>query len=425
MTFTVTLSKPSTSVVTVDYATREDSATEDVDYVLTWGTVTFDPGETEKTITVDVIGDLDVELREQFYVDLSNPTNAVIDFPFGIGEIISEDLPGLSVEDVSIVEGNSGYKSVYFTLTLSDPHSDNVVVAYATADGTAKSGSDYQGVSGTLTIPVGSRSGTIRVDIMGDTIIEDNESFYLILNATQGANLVDEAAVATIINDDSEQGLTIYDSGVVEGNTGRKSMYFSVILAQPSKSFVTIHYATVNGTATTADRDYAAVSGQVSIRPGGQSATIVVPIIGDRKAETDEIFYVQLVRAFGAVISDGLAEGTIYNDDAGKVIPPPPAPAGFSTLAEAAASANLRPTYATVSTGSSSNGTTIVALQPLNTTSSSRSLNVARSNSTPSMSEFLAMGSRIGPRSTDSFAASVDLALVALLKDGERLAKLN
>lgn len=425
MTFTVTLSKASTSVVTVDYATRGATATADVDYVTTSGTITFNPGETSQTITIDVIGDLDVELREQFFVDLSNVSNALIGSPFGIGEIISEDVPGITIDDISVVEGNTGFKSIYFTLTLSDVHSENVVVAYTTADGTAKSGSDYQALSGTVTIPAGARTGTVRIDIMGDSIIEDNEVFYLVLDAAEEGYLIDEAAEALIINDDSEQGLTIYDSGVVEGNAGRKSMYFSVILAQPSKSFVTIHYATFNGTATTADRDYAAVSGQVSIRPGGQSATIVVPIIGDRKTEADEIFYVQLVRAFGAVITDGLAEGTIYNDDAGKVLPPPPAPSGFSTLAEAAASANIRPTYATVSTGSSGNGATVVALQPLNNTSSSRSLSGARPASTQSMSEFLAMGSRIGPRSTDSFAASVDLALVALLKDGERLAKLN
>ena len=425
--FTVTLSKPSTSTVTVDYATRGASATADIDYATTSGTVTFAPGETEKTITVDVIGDLDVELREQFYVDLSNVSNAVIGFPFGIGEIISEDVPDVTIEDVSIVEGNGGYKSVYFTLVLSDVHSENVSIAYATVDGTAKSGSDYQGVMGTLTIPAGAISGTIRVDIIGDTIIEDNESFYLTLYAAEQANLTDEAATATIINDDSEQGIMIDDSAVIEGNTGRKSMYFTVLLAQPSRSFITIHYATMNGTATTADRDYVAVSGQVSIRPGSRSATIVVPILGDRKAESDEIFYVQLVRAFGAVISDGLAEGTIYNDDAGRVIPPPPAPSGFSSLAEAAASANnsLSP-FNTLTSGSSGNGSTnIVSLQPLNNGGTSRALSGPRLPTSQTMSQYLAIASRIGPRATDTFAASVDLALVALLKDGERLAKLG
>lgn len=427
MTFTVSLSKASTSTVTVNYATRQSTATADVDYISTSGTLTFAPGELEKTITVDVVGDLDVELRERFFVDLSNVTNAVIGTPIGVGEIISEDVPGITVEDVSIVEGNAGYKALYFTLLLSDVHSENVIVTYATVDGTARAGSDYQSAMGVLTIPSGSMSGTIRIDIIGDNIIEDNETFFLQLFGADEGTIVDMSATATIINDDSEQGISISDSAVIEGNTGRKSMFFTVRLAQPSSSFVTVHFATMNGTATTADRDYVATSGQVSIRPGRQSATIAIPILGDRKVEADETFYVQIVRAFGAIISNGLAEGTIYNDDSSRSIPaPPPSPTGFSSLAEAAASANRTTGFATTSSTSGSGvTTTIVSLQPLTNDLASRPLVSPRPSSASSMTEFLAVASRIGPRVSDNFAASVDLALIALLKDGERLAKLG
>lgn len=421
--FTITLSEASTEVITVDFSTREGSATADVDYVSTSGTITFNPGETIQTIVVDVIGDLDVELREDFFVDLANPTNAVISFPYGVGQIISEDVPEVTIEDVSIVEGNSGYKSLYFTFVLSDVHSENVSIVYSTEDGSAKSGSDYQGVSGSLVIPAGEVSGTVRINIIGDSIIEDNETFYLRLYAADQAILNDNEAVATIINDDSEQGITIRDSAVMEGNTGRKSIYFSISLAQPSKSFVTIHYATVNDTASTADRDFVAVSGQVSIRPGATSATIAVPVLGDRKAEQDETFYVQLVRAFGAVISDGLAVGTIINDDAGKVIPPPPAANGFSSLAEAAASATSNPVFALPANSSGASNSTGVSLSPL-TGSTNRLIAGPKLINSNTFTQLLA-SNRIGPRVTDSFAASVDLALVALLKDGERLAKLG
>jgi hypothetical protein len=230
----------------------------------------------------------------------------ILDRTFAVGEIISEDLPRVSVADVSIEEGNNGVKALYFTVSLSETHSANISMAYRTLDGTAKSGSDYRGVSGLLVIPAGVQTGTIRIDILGDTIIEDNETFTLKLEAASQATIVDDTAIATIRNDDTEQGISIADGGVMEGNTGRKSMFFSVSLAQPSTSFITIYYATQNGSATTADRDYVAVSGQVSIRPGGRSAVIEVPILGDRKIETDENFFVQLVRAFGAVISSSM-----------------------------------------------------------------------------------------------------------------------
>lgn len=418
MTFSISLSRASTNTITVNWATVEDTATAGVDYLSASGTLTFAPGELVKTISVDVVGDLDVELRERFKVVLTNPTNSIIRTPFGTGEIISEDLPRISVDDVSIVEGNSGYKSLYFTVRLSDPHSENVAIFYSTDDGTAKSGGDYQATGGRLVIPAGEPTGSIRVNIIGDSVIEDNESFFLRLFSAQQGTIVDDTGIATIINDDSVQGLTIYDSATVEGNTGRKSMFFSVALAQPSSSFVTIHYATVNGTATTADRDYVAVSGQVSIRPGATSATIAIPILGDRKIETDETFSVQIVRAFGAVITDGLAEGIIINDDAGRVLPPPPPVGGPSGTG--LTSSNWSQTL-----GQTSTQNTSPTLTPLTPMAQNRPTFGPQRMSGTTMTEFLAMGTRIGPRNSDAFAASVDLALIALLKDGERLSRLQ
>ncbi len=425
MEFRVALAKATSGIVTVDYRTRQDTATPGVDYISTTGTLTFNPGETSQTIVVDVIGDLTVEPIERFFVDILNATNAIIIDPLAVGTIISEDLPKASIADVSIVEGNSGVKALYFTVTLSETHSENVSMLYQTVDGTAKSRSDYRGVNGTLVIPAGARTGTIRIDILGDTIIEDNEVFYLNLNAASQAVLLNDSAMATISNDDTEQGLSISDSRTSEGNSGRKSMFFSVSLAQPSTSFITIHYATINGSATTADRDYVAVSGQVSIRPGGRSALIEIPILGDRKVEADENFYVQLVRAFGAVISDGMAEGIIVNDDVGRALPPT-IPSGFGALSD---------------TGNGSSGS---ALGLVSGASSSTATSNAPSNRQPSsgspgsspvfgprrvasvnMTQTLAMGTPIGPRSSDSFASAVDLALVALLKDNERILRLR
>lgn len=419
MTFTVSLSRTSTKSVTVDWATQEDTATGDVDYLSNSDTLTFAPGELTKTISISIVGDTDVELREQFKVVLSNPTNSILETPFGTGDIISEDLPSVTVDDVSIIEGNSGYKSVYFTLSLNEIHSENVTIAYTTEDGTAKAGGDYQAVNGFLVIPSGQRAGSIRVNVIGDNFIEDNEQFYLRLNSSVQATIVDDSATATIINDDSEQGISISDSATLEGNTGRKSMFFSLTLAQPSQSFVTIHYATVNGTASTIDRDYVAVSGQVSIRPGARSATIAIPILGDRKAESDETFYVQIVRAFGAVISDGIAEGVIINDDAGRVLPPPPtvgdpSSSGFT-------SSNWSQTLEQIRTAQSN----IPTLKPLTPVTSARSSFGPLKIHSATMTDFLAVGTKIGPRNTDTFATSVDLALVALLKDGERLSRLQ
>src|SRR5262249_47280000 len=96
--FTVTLSTASAQIVTVDYQTKDGSATSgtvpgtDADYLPTSGTLTFAPGETSKTITVQVIGDTIVEPNESFYVVLSNPVNTVIyGSTSAVGTILNDD----------------------------------------------------------------------------------------------------------------------------------------------------------------------------------------------------------------------------------------------------------------------------------------------------------------------------------------------
>jgi hypothetical protein len=88
-------------------------------------------------------------------------------------------LPEVIVDDVSIIEGNSGYKSIYFTSRfLSGSHSENVTIAYATADGTAKAGGEFLNRRmDSWGCHRAKETGSIRVNVIGDSIIEDNENF--------------------------------------------------------------------------------------------------------------------------------------------------------------------------------------------------------------------------------------------------------
>jgi len=92
-TFTVSLSAASTEVVTIDFATADGTARAGYDYVATSGTLRFAPGETTKTITVEVIGDNTSEEEETFYVNLSGASAGALLFDGqGIGRI-AYDLP--------------------------------------------------------------------------------------------------------------------------------------------------------------------------------------------------------------------------------------------------------------------------------------------------------------------------------------------
>ena len=109
----------------------------------------------------------------------------------------------LSINDVSVTEGNSGTVNANFTVTLSPASDDNVTVAYATANGTATQPGDYTPTLGTLTFAPGDTTKTVSVAVKGDTTIEPDETFFVNLSApTGGATLGDAQGQGTIINDD-------------------------------------------------------------------------------------------------------------------------------------------------------------------------------------------------------------------------------
>jgi len=91
--FTVGLKAPSGQPVTLDYATGDGTATAPTDYRPATGALTFEPGETAKTVTVTVEGDALAELNETYVVNLSNPNNATIEDAHGVGTISDDDDP--------------------------------------------------------------------------------------------------------------------------------------------------------------------------------------------------------------------------------------------------------------------------------------------------------------------------------------------
>jgi len=90
--FTVTMSNPSSQTVTVDYATAEGTASAGADYTAIVGTLTFNPGETSKTLSVPVLEDLLYEASETFSANLINSNNATLSDDQGLGTILDNDV---------------------------------------------------------------------------------------------------------------------------------------------------------------------------------------------------------------------------------------------------------------------------------------------------------------------------------------------
>jgi Calx-beta domain-containing protein/hemolysin type calcium-binding protein len=111
--------------------------------------------------------------------------------------------PALAVAGASLAEGNAGTQSLSFTVTLANRTPLRVSVAYATADGTAKAGSDYTATSGRLVFAPGETSKTVAVPILGDTVFESDETFSLTLSNPANATLGTATATGAITNDDA------------------------------------------------------------------------------------------------------------------------------------------------------------------------------------------------------------------------------
>ncbi|HWT00008.1 MAG TPA: SBBP repeat-containing protein [Pyrinomonadaceae bacterium] len=319
-TFTVTLKPAAAQTVTVKYQTANGTtnpATSVSDYTpppLT--TLTFSPGQTSKTVTVQVKGDTLDELNETFKLLLSAPTNALITDGEGLGTITDDDAPPtVSVNNVAVNEGNAAV-TTNFTISLSKPSGLTVKVKYATANGTATAPADYTAKAlTTLTFAPGETTKTVPVTIAGDTRDEPAETFKLNLSAPASATIATATGTCTINDNDPPPSIAIGNKTVTEPDAGTVNAVFTVTLSAASNQTVTVKYATANGTAT-APGDYTALAlTTLTFTPGQTSKSVTVQVRGDVIKEANETFFVNLSAATNATISDAQGLGTITNDD--------------------------------------------------------------------------------------------------------------
>ena len=304
--FTVSLSPPSSQVVTVEYRTVDGTAGAGSDYSTTSETLRFDPLETSKTIQVPVLTDSLSEPSEDFEVELRNPSRATLDDARGVGTIAADPMPGLTIDDAApVAEGNDAV----FTVTLHPQSSQVVTVEYTTEGGTADAGDDYTTIAETLTFSPGQTTKIIRVPVLVDSTQESSETFTVELSTPMGTTLADSTGLGTITADPMP-GLSIGDAEpVAEGGAA----VFTVTLVPASNHVVTVTYSTVDGTAV-ADADFTPTSGTLTFNPNQTTKTIRVPILRDTVHEPSETFTVELDDPTGTTLADSTGLGTIAAD---------------------------------------------------------------------------------------------------------------
>jgi len=233
--------------------------------------------------------------------------------------VFDQTPPKITISDVSVLEGHTGTTRVPFSVTLDKAFTSNVIIKYLLADQTALSASDYQNISGIITFSPGTTLQTIQVTVIGDTILENNETFSLRLRDPINATFTRSAAIGTIINDDTPPRITISDTSVTEGNMANTLARFLVSLDSPSGRTTIVNFSTQDQSALSG-ADYQGTSGQVTFTSGTTVQTIQIPVIGDTLFERNETFLLRLRldNLLNATFTRSVAIGTIFNND-----PPP------------------------------------------------------------------------------------------------------
>ncbi|HEV2843799.1 MAG TPA: Calx-beta domain-containing protein, partial [Thermoanaerobaculia bacterium] len=245
MSFTVSLSNPSSGNVTVTWQTANNTATAGSDYVAVTPTVlTFTAGQTSKTAVVTINGDATTEPNETFFVNLSAPTGATIADNQGIGTIVNDDTPNILISDVSLTEGDveAPTPDPTITVTLSNAASQTVTVNYAVASGTAVLTHDYFAASGTLTFNPGDTQKSFVMPLARDKRPEQTEKFFINFSSPVNGNLLDNQLEVTVLDDDHNYSLLNgANSNTIPGCFNMADVFFEKGAVYMSKPFSLTH----------------------------------------------------------------------------------------------------------------------------------------------------------------------------------------
>ena len=226
--------------------------------------------------------------------------------------------PALFVDDPVVTEGDGGTSAAVFTVSLCRAYEGTVTVGYATADGDADAGVDYEARSGILTFDPGVREKSISVPVIGDDLPEPHEIFYLHLSNPTNAYIADGEGICTIHNDDGDPpSFSVADTSAMEGDSTTSYAIFTVTLSAPAGQEVRVSYGTSAGTAT-GGLDYQETSGTLTFAAGETTKQVTVPVKGDHFIEHSETFQLVLHSPKNAYLFEWDAVGTctITDDEA-------------------------------------------------------------------------------------------------------------
>jgi CSLREA domain-containing protein len=246
-------------------------------------------------------------------------------------QIVNQQV-SLSINNVSVTEGDAGTARADFAVTLSAASSQPIAVKYQTADGTANAGTDYAATSGTLTFAPGETTKTITVAVNGDVQPEPDETFFADLFSPTNTAIVKGQGTGTIVDDDAAKVPMIqFDSAHYSVGEGDLRATVTVTRSGDTSMAASVDYATFDNPAAVrcddtatlpgvsfARCDYATTVGTLTFAAGdAQPKQITIPVIDDAHVEGAEAFQVRLFNPSGTSLgATSTTSITILDNDA-------------------------------------------------------------------------------------------------------------
>ncbi len=310
----VTLNSAAATPVTVSYIIGGGTSLAGVDYTLAPQTLTFEIGETLKTISVAILDDALDEPNETAAVTLVNASGAKISAATHTITITDDDTPPPVTIGFSGL-ASSGVESVspaQIIIVLSNPQATAVTVDFAATGGTATDGSDYTITAGTLTFAAGETAKVLPNTITNDATLESAETIIVTLSNPTVAMLSANTTHTYTITDDDDVNVSIAAS-IASASEPSIGGQFTITRTGATTTALTVAL-TASGTAT-GGSDYAAIPVSAIIPIGASSVNIPVAVMDDVVGEGSETAIVAIAAGPYTIGTPGSATVTIADDE--------------------------------------------------------------------------------------------------------------
>lgn len=317
--YTISRTGGISSAATISFSTSGGTATAGVDYTHFQQTLSFAAGETAKTLFVDIIGDNNPEPNETIIGNISNPsTGSIITFN-AAQTIVDNDQSVWSVAvastSLTLVAESTGNKLVYLVARTGDV-SQTATVNFATVGGTATAGLDYTVVDQILNFAAGEAYKVVCVDVIGDVLLEANETVTVgITNVSKGAIATGAATQTILDNDQSVWSVALAQPAVaITDEDGGNRLAYVVSRTGATNSAATIDFRTAGGTAT-AGVDYTSVNRVLNFAAGETNKVVLVDLLGDSLPEPNETVVATIGNAStGTIVTTSVTHTVLDND---------------------------------------------------------------------------------------------------------------